>query len=124
MQAAFTLTGSVALDYWREVGRTPQPDRLIKQAWDACISRCETDQHFAHVCSGGQLLRTLRGKRRRPGGVVSAINIGSPAPRGEWGDNKSPSIQYQQGFRLKNWPFSTTLQRGDHDGELCFGIRI
>lgn len=29
-------------------------------------------------------------------------------------DEKSPSIRYRQGFRLKNWPFSTTLQRDDH----------
>lgn len=28
MQATLSLTGSVVLDYWRELGRTPRPDRL------------------------------------------------------------------------------------------------
>lgn len=28
MQATLSLTGSVVVDYWRELGRTPRPDRL------------------------------------------------------------------------------------------------
>lgn len=101
MQATSGSTGPVVLGYWRDtLGRTPRPDRL-KQTWDACVS-VERE-----LCS--PTARPLRQEE-----AALCVQYRQSCAAGGRHDEKSPSIRYRQGFRLKNWPFSTTLQLDDH----------
>lgn len=89
-----SLAGPRGAGLLARLGRTPRPDRLNERGMLSCPmgERSPTEA--------------------RGGGVKSAIS--AVLRRGEEDDGESPSNRYRQGFRLKNWPFSTTLQLDDH----------